>query len=88
MARGKGEMAKGGGRAAKGKVGMAKYESEGSEDAGPVVRDRTSNRIYDLAGRTQRFGSAVVTYARGVPVPKSEIEPQSTQRFRGYGAES
>jgi four helix bundle protein len=68
MTKGKGEMAKGGGRAAKGKVGMAKYESEGSEDAGPVVRDRTSNRVYDLAGRTQCFGSAILVYAREVPV--------------------
>jgi len=26
------------------------------------------NRAYDLAGRTQSFGSAIVAYARGVPV--------------------
>lgn len=73
--KGKGEMAKGGvgttkgsGEPAKWKREMAKADSERSEDLVSVVRDRTSNRVYDLANRTQCFGSAVVTYARGVPV--------------------
>jgi four helix bundle protein len=52
----------------KGKGGMAKSESEMSEDMTPVACDGTSNRVYDLASRTQRFGSAVVTYAKGVPL--------------------
>lgn len=52
----------------KGEREMAKSESERSEDVVPVVRDGTSSRAYDLASRTQCFGSAVVTYARGVPL--------------------
>ena len=56
MTKGKGEMAKGGGRAAKGKVGMAKYESEGSEDEVPVARDQTSSRAYDLAAGLSASG--------------------------------
>jgi len=71
-AKGKVEMAKSPtgrrGRIAKGKAEMAKYESEGSEDAVPVARVQTSSRAYDLAGRTQRFGSDIVAYARGVPL--------------------
>jgi four helix bundle protein len=47
---------------------MAKYESEGSEEVVLVVRDQTSSRAYDLASRTQCFGSAIVAYARGVPL--------------------
>ena len=50
------------------KGGMAKYESEGSEEVVLVVRDQTSSRAYDLASRTQCFGSAIVAYARGVPL--------------------
>jgi len=65
MTKGKGEMAK---SDAKGIGEVAKSESERSEDLVSVVRDRTSNRVYDLASRTQCFGSAVVTYARGVPL--------------------
>lgn len=82
MAKGRGEATKGKVRMAKGGVGttrgsgepakwkreMAKADSERSEDLVSVVRDRTSNRVYDLASRTQCFGSAVVTYARGVPL--------------------
>ena len=68
MTKGKGEMAKGRGGTAKGKGEMAKGDSERSEDMVPVVRDQTSSRIYDLASRTQFFGSAVVKYARGVPL--------------------
>jgi four helix bundle protein len=79
MTKGKVEMAKGGGGMTKGKVEvvksgterkgeMAKHELERSEDVMPVVCDRTSNRVYDLAGRTQCFGSAILVYAREVPV--------------------
>jgi four helix bundle protein len=50
------------------KGGMAKYESGESEDAVPVARDQTSSRAYDLASRTQCFGSAIVAFARGVPL--------------------
>jgi len=50
------------------KGGMAKYELEESEDAVPVARDQTSSRAYDLASRTQCFGSAIVAFARGVPL--------------------
>jgi four helix bundle protein len=61
----KGEMAKfGTGR----RGGMAKYELEESEDAVPVARDQMSGRAYDLTSRTQCFGSAIVAYARGVPL--------------------
>jgi four helix bundle protein len=63
--KGKVEMTKLG---TKGEGEMAKSESERSEDVVPVVRDGTSSRAYDLASRTQCFGSAVVTYARGVPL--------------------
>jgi four helix bundle protein len=79
MTKGKGEMAKGGGGTAKGKGemakfgtgrkgGMAKSDSEGKEDVPSVVRDQTASRVYDLANRTQCFGSAIVAYARGVPL--------------------
>ena len=67
-AKGKGEMAKSGGGMTKEKGGMAKSDSEGNEGLVMVVRDGTSSRAYDLASRTQCFGSAVVTYARGVPL--------------------
>ena len=50
------------------KGGMAKCESGRSEDVVPVARDQTSSRAYDLASRTQCFGSAIVAYARGVPL--------------------
>lgn len=52
----------------KGKVEMAKSGTDRKEDVRPVARDRASSRVYDLASRTQCFGSAVVTYARGVPL--------------------
>jgi four helix bundle protein len=75
MKKGKGGMAKDGTGMTEGKVEMAKWkvemtksESEGEEDVSSVARDRTSSRAYDLASRTQRFGSAVVAYARGVPL--------------------
>ena len=66
--KGKGEMANEGRGMAKGKVKMAKANSERNEDEMPVARDRTSSRAYDLANRTQCFGSAVVAYARGIPL--------------------
>jgi four helix bundle protein len=75
MTKGKGEMAKSGGGTAEGKreqakwkVEMTKSESEGEEDVSSVACDRTSSRAYDLASRTQSFGSAIVAYARGVPL--------------------
>jgi four helix bundle protein len=67
-AKGKGEMAKSGGGTAEGKGEMAKADSKRSEDLVSVARDGTSKRVYDLANRTQCFGSAVVKYARGVPL--------------------
>jgi len=68
MAKGGDGAVKGKGEQVKWKVEMTKSESERSDDGRPVVRDRTSNRVYDLADRTQCFGSAVVAHARGVPL--------------------
>jgi four helix bundle protein len=65
MAKGKGEMAKS--RTGR-RGGTARYESGESEDVMPVARDQMSSRAYDLASRTQCFGSAIVAYARGVPL--------------------
>ena len=65
MTKGKGEMAKSN-TERKGKG--AKSETDGNWDEMPVARDGTSSRAYDLAERTQRFGCAVVTCARGIPL--------------------
>jgi len=64
-AKGRGEMAKSG---TERKGDRGKSEAERTEDVVPVARDQTSSRAYDLASRTQCFGSAVVAYARGVPL--------------------
>lgn len=61
----KGEMAKSG---TKRKGDTAKSGTEGEWDVPAVVCDRASNRVYDLADRTQRFGIAVVAHARQVPL--------------------
>ncbi|GEM_PF-98004 len=67
-ANGRGEMAKRGTGVTKGKGEVAKYELGESEEDAPVARDQKSGRAYDLTRRTQCFGSAIVTYARGVPL--------------------
>jgi four helix bundle protein len=61
----KGEMAKSG---TERRGDRGKSEAGRTEDVVPVARDQTSSRAYDLASRTQCFGSAIVVYARGVPL--------------------
>jgi len=47
---------------------VAKGGEEREWDMPAVVCDGAPGRVYDLAGRTQRFGIAVVAYARRVPL--------------------